>query len=217
MKLTKSDQQILASYEIFMDGLAVYLGTGYELVLHSMEDQQKSVIKIINSFHSGREVGAPMNEAALETLAEIKNSAPQQRFKIYFTHSKTGVLLKSAALPIYGESPEIIGLLCVNFYTNTPISAFFELFPSQVNEDVAYKETFDYDPRALILESLEAARREVYTDHSIPATGKNKKILRILYDKGIFKFKDAVSCISSSLGISKNTVYLHLRDFERTV
>ena len=43
-------------------------------------------------------------------------------------------------------------------------------------------------------------------------SNKNKEIIRKLYDKGIFQIKDSVPKIADELNISKNTVYLHLRN-----
>jgi len=40
---------------------------------------------------------------------------------------------------------------------------------------------------------------------------KNRKIVEELYEKGIFSLKDSVIRCAELLGISKNTVYLHLR------
>ena len=52
IELTPTDRQILNSYALMLDGLGAYLGEGYELVLHSLESEDNSVIKIIN----GREM-----------------------------------------------------------------------------------------------------------------------------------------------------------------
>ena len=46
-----------------MDGLALYLGEGYEFVLHSLEDLSHSVVKIINGHYSNRKPGAPIRRA----------------------------------------------------------------------------------------------------------------------------------------------------------
>jgi predicted transcriptional regulator YheO len=51
-------------------------------------------------------------------------------------------------------------------------------------------------------------------DDGIPVSQKNKEIVTLLYHQGIFKLKDAVQNISHDLGISKNTVYLHIRALE---
>ena len=60
LTLTESDRLILESYKVTMDGLSQYLGEGYELILHSLEDLEHSVIKIINGHYTGRVEGAPI-------------------------------------------------------------------------------------------------------------------------------------------------------------
>ena len=49
-------------------------------------------------------------------------------------------------------------------------------------------------------------------DISITASNKNKMIVYLLDDYGIFNIKDAVIKVASLLNISKNTVYMHLRN-----
>ena len=44
--LTLVDQEILNSYSNMIEGLACYLGEGYEIVLHSLENYEHSVINI---------------------------------------------------------------------------------------------------------------------------------------------------------------------------
>ena len=41
---------------------------------------------------------------------------------------------------------------------------------------------------------------------------KNKEIIAMLNEKGIFNFKDSVVKIADMMGISKNTVYMHIRN-----
>ena len=46
--LTETDRKILQSYSAMLDGLSEYLGEGYEIVLHSLEDHNRSVIALKN-------------------------------------------------------------------------------------------------------------------------------------------------------------------------
>ena len=50
------------------------------------------------------------------------------------------------------------------------------------------------------------------TDEAIAPSLKNRAIVSELYEKGIFSLKDSVVRIAQLLGISRNTVYLHLRN-----
>lgn len=44
---------------------------------------------------------------------------------------------------------------------------------------------------------------------------QNKEIVIRLYDQGIFNLKDSVIKIADRLGISKNTIYLHIRNHKK--
>ena len=80
--LTKTDRIILESYKVVLDGLSKYLGDGYELILHSLEDLEHSVIKIINGHYTGRVEGAPITDLALSMLNKIKEKRSRSPFLI---------------------------------------------------------------------------------------------------------------------------------------
>ena len=48
LKLTKTEKEILETYKVLAKGLADYLGEGYEIILHNLEDLDHSVIAIFN-------------------------------------------------------------------------------------------------------------------------------------------------------------------------
>ena len=79
IELTPTDRQILNSYALMLDGLGAYLGEGYELVLHSLESLDHSVIKIINGHYTGRKEGSPITDLALKMLGELEKD-PGGRF-----------------------------------------------------------------------------------------------------------------------------------------
>lgn len=56
IQLTLIDQQILKSYSTLLEGLEKYLGYGYEIVLHSLDSYEHSVINIVNGEHTGRKI-----------------------------------------------------------------------------------------------------------------------------------------------------------------
>ena len=211
--LSAADKMILESYKTMMDGLSAYLGEGYELILHSLEDLDHSVIKIINGHYTGRKEGAPITDLALTRLDDL-NRRKGLEVKPYF-NKKNGKMLKSVTIPVVGEGKRIIGLLCVNFHMELSVSSFFAGF---VPEEVPWNnspETFSKNADGLIFSTLEDVKAQVYSDMSVSSNNKNKEIIRLLYQKGIFNMKDAVANVAENLGISKNTVYLHLRNTEK--
>lgn len=89
--------------------------------------------------------------------------------------------------------------------------------PQEKKTSVLFEsESFEENVDDMILSSFNAAKEKVMNDSSITPSNKNKAIVWLLADNGIFKIKDSVAKVSDLLGISKNTVYLHLRSHDAT-
>ncbi len=87
--------------------------------------------------------------------------------------------------------------------------------PNTRTESENISETFVENTEELMLNALEDAKKAVYEDLSISSSNKNKEIISILHQKGIFNLKDSVITIANHLGISKNTVYMHIRNMNK--
>jgi predicted transcriptional regulator YheO len=204
---------IIDSYKTTMEGLAAYYGEAFEFVLHDLTDYDHSIIKIINGSHSGRREGSPITDLALSMLEQIRKNDASKPFISYTSKSKYGKPVRSTTIVIFGEGQKAIGLLCINLYLDSPLSALLQNFSFSSQSDYV-TENFSSDSDELIARSLEKAKNEVEADSAIAQHLKNKEIVTILYHQGIFKLKNAVQAISEDLGISKNTVYLHIRSLE---
>jgi predicted transcriptional regulator YheO len=185
------------------------MGEGYEFVLHSLENLDQSVIKIMNGQYSGRTEGSPITDLALGMLSKFEENG-NQNYLSYFNRSKKGVMLKSSTIAIEGENKRIIGFLCMNFYYDTPIGNLINNF-IQTESNSSSVETFTESIEELVLNALDEAKIKVFNDVSILSINRNKEIIACLYNKGIFNLKDSVIIVANNLGISKNTVYLHIR------
>jgi len=210
--LTSGDRAILDSYKVMLDGFSSYFGEGYEMVLHSLESFDHSVVKIVNGYHTGRTEGAPITDLALSMLERIRSQDGNAQGITYFSKNRKGDPMKSTTIPILGERGRIIGLLCINFYLNTPlVQVVGGLVASPGGETGHPDETFTDNVDELIVNSVREIQRDVLNDPTISSSCKNKEIIRRLDGKGIFNLKDGVSRSAELLHISKNTVYLHLR------
>jgi predicted transcriptional regulator YheO len=211
LSFNQTDRMILNSYKSMLEGIADYLGNGYEFVLHSLENLNTSVIKIMNGYHSGRTEGAPITDLALSMLSKIKEEGNHEYIS-YQSKSQKGEPLKASTIIIRGTNNKVIGLLCINFYLNTPLINILENFSNMNNSITTYiSESFVENADDLIKQMVEQAKAEIATDSNISPSLKNKKIIAILYEQGVFKLKDAVIKIAEMLSISKNTVYMHIR------
>ena len=208
IELTATDRQILNSYALMLDGLGAYLGEGYELVLHSLESLDHSVIKIINGHYTGRKEGSPITDLALKMLGELERD-PARTVSPYFNKNKSGALLRSCTIPITGEHGRIIGLLCMNFHMESPLSTLLQNFiPPQENISASQPpaENFSDNIDDLILSALTETREAVYSDSAISSANKNKEIVLQLYQRGIFP-KIPFTCISVTLKTNYNKKY----------
>ncbi len=214
--LTESDKMILGSYKNIADALGEFLGSSCEIVIHSLESLDSSIIKIVNGNHSGRMVGAPITDIALSMLSKLEEeNAPQ--FITYFAKNKRGEQIKSSIAAIYGQYHKVIGLFCINVFLDTPLSEFLNSFMNNaiMGSENNISENFVDNAQDLMIGAFEEVKKIVYNDLSISSSNKNKEIVSMLYQRGIFNLKDSVITISNHLGISKNTVYMHIRNINK--
>ena len=222
--LTETDFLILESYKQVINGLGEYLGSGYEIVLHNLGSYDHSVIAIQNGHYTERKVGAPITNIALDMLESIKKKSSSDSIT-YFTTNRNGKPMKSTTIAIRGEQNKVIGLLCINFYLDLPFSTFLHDFTSHCKADSfatdkttattkIVAEEFSENSADLIYHLINTTRQQIYSDNTISSVNKNKAIIQTLYDKGVFDFKDAALLVAEKLNISKNTVYLHLRNIK---
>ncbi|MFS0783974.1 transcriptional regulator [Bacillus sp. 1P06AnD] len=212
VNLSEADHQILASYQAVIDGLADFLGDSSEIVLHSLEDYQHSVVQIANNHHTGREIGAPITNLALHMLKEI-NSQDNQQFQSYFTRNKQNQLMKSSTMVIYGEKKNIIGLLCININLDRPFSEIMKTFSPQEIVSEKHDEYFASNVEEMIHDIIQATIEEVDSS-AVSHANRNKQIIAILHERGVFQMRDAAGIVAKALKITKHTVYLHLRNLQ---
>ena len=213
--LTDADRLILESYKNLSSGLSEYLGEGYEIVLHSLEDLEHSVIHIINGHYTGRKVGYPITNIALSMLNKIVDNKNSNEHISYFTKTSTGKPLKSSTIAIKGSKNKVIGLLCINFYLDTPyyniVNSLFSGTEVIRNE---IEENFSGSIDDMVTKSIGEAKETINEDSTISSINRNKSIIQHLYDAGLFSFKDAVEITAGKLGISRSTVYMHIRNIK---
>jgi predicted transcriptional regulator YheO len=210
--LNKQDTLILESYKQMIPALASYLGNAYEIVLHSLNNFDHSIIAIENGFHTGRKVGDPITDLAKYWLKENEDKHELIQSS-YYTKNKLGEPLRSTTIIIRGTNNKSIGVLCINFYLGTPfINLISDMMPEQVLPFT--DEHFTTDPDIVEIE-LKNAHEQIRKNNSITASQRKKEIIRILYSKNVFSIKNSVEQVANALDISINTVYFHLRNIAK--
>jgi predicted transcriptional regulator YheO len=132
----------------------------------------------------------------------------------YHAKNRMGKPVKALTSAIFGREKQVIGLLCINFYYETPLSAILESFLPKNHVDYV-SENFINDSDELIRKVLEKTKAEIYAADDILPSQKNKEIINLLHYQGIFKLKNAVKLIARDLGLTNNTVYMHIRALDK--
>lgn len=105
---------LLEQYVRLTEFLGRALGPDYEVALHDLTDKNRSVVAIANNHVSGRELGAPLTNVALQIIAD--KSYQSSHYRVHYRGvAENGKILRSSTLFIVDESGELIGLLCINF------------------------------------------------------------------------------------------------------
>ena len=81
-----------------VEGVAKLFGRNCEVVLHSLNDLQHSIIKIKNGEITGRKLGSPVTDLSIKILKEINFSG--DNVSSYYTKTKDGKILKSVTIVI---------------------------------------------------------------------------------------------------------------------
>lgn len=222
---TDEDRHLIANFVPLVDGLASLLGTGCEVVLHAFDQLDASVIKIANGHITGREAGAPATDFALAQLQQTthpKDQGPEEldpeeqgSWRSYFSRNRQGQLLKSASMTIRNRQQQPIGMLCVNFSLDAPLSSLLAALslPGGSNSLDTGPVVLENESFANSVDDLVAqVMAKVDADTRLPASARNKVIITTLYDRGLFEIKEAAHRVAERLAISRHTVYLHIRN-----
>lgn len=127
VQFTPEDRLILDSYCQMLDGLAQYLGTGYELVLHSLEDLEHSAIRVMNSHTAAARAHLSQNwplrcwDVSTHRPRGIRSAIPAQTVM-----ENRCALVRSQSGAVNSESSGY----CVSIFIWTPrFRSFWKRFP----------------------------------------------------------------------------------------
>lgn len=208
---TDADTECMKSFSHLAEMIAGLIGPHCEVVLHSFEDHNASVNKIINGHHTGRTVGSPITDMGLKTL-QLFNKTGINNTLSYFTRNKKGELFKSATSVLFGEEGKAIGLFCVNINLSVPFHQMLETLIPDREAPMPFTEHFAASPHEVVMEAADKVIASVQKDVMITRKFKNKEVVNQLYNNGIFELKDAVKIVAARLGITRYAIYKYLRE-----
>lgn len=206
-----SDRAALKRYEVLAEGISRMFGSHCEVVLHSLEDLSSSVTAIYNGQVTGRSVGSPVTDLALEVLDRSLGSEGDV-VGPYFSRTESGRPLKSVTVLIRNDSRAPIGFLCINFDISVPFSDLLRTFLPGPESAGERGEHFVSDVAALVRGAVEEERREILRLEGVSQTERNRRLILALERRGLFDIKGAVEHAARELGVTKFTIYKYLRE-----
>ena len=205
------DKMILRALDPVVEGIAEVFGKNCEVVLHSLEDVSRSVIKIVNGHVTGRKVGSPITDLGVKILEEAA-SLETDMIGSYYSKLDDGRILKSVTILIRNAQGKQIGHLCINIDLSVPLLDVLREFlppndesPGKIIEH--YPSTLD----DLVNKMLNTVMDRIGQATGITPIEKNRMIVTELYKRGMFKVAGAIDVVAKEMGVSRYTVYNYIR------
>lgn len=214
--LTEEDRAILKNTATIATGIARQFGEYCEVVVHSLEDIEKSIVAIENGQVTGRSVGGPMTDFALSILEGCDQNS-EDVYGPYYTRTEGGRSLKSTTTLIKNTTGRLIGFLCMNFDTSAPFGALMESLLPALSGNQAVSEHFPLTAKDLVDASYTEVVEEMNRMTGISPTQKNKMVVEELYKRGIFQIKNGIDIVADKLGISRYTIYNYIREVKTSL
>lgn len=227
---------ILHQYTILVDFLGKALGPDYEIVLHDITAEPSRIIAIANGHISGRSIGSPTTNSALQTLAANPYKTNDFLYN-YQISTKDGRLLRASTMFIKDEDGNPIGLLGINFddaryrelFTNMLsvihpaqfIKSSLTFFPAvpAASEGISLQpytlaDDFSMDISTLMEKSFNSVTASLNTPLKRLNQQEKRDIVQKLQERGMFKLKGGISFVAKRLSCSPATVYRYLGELE---
>jgi predicted transcriptional regulator YheO len=211
----QKDRQILESIKPIVDGIALFLGKDCEVLLHSFENLERSVIYIANGHITGRTVGSPITDLGMKLLNDAEPPASHMP-EYYFSKTASGKTLRSASIMIRNSAKKPIGMLCINFNMSAPLEHILDTFSCSVRQSFSEEspENFVTSVEELVKTTLGEITKNINSHSGIPNNAKNKTIVRELAGKGIFNIRGAIDIVARELSVSRYTIYNYMREIK---
>jgi predicted transcriptional regulator YheO len=210
--ISSGDREILDAIKPVIDGLAILLGENCEVLLHSFESLERSIVHIRNGHITGRKEGAPITDLGMKILKESAG-AGKAVTGCYYSKTADGKILRSMTITIRNEAKKPIGLMCVNMNMSAPLIDVLNVFNGAGKQAGGESpENFVTSLDDLVKTTLRETITSISSHTNIPNHEKNKTIVYELIKKGIFEIRGAIDIVARELSLSRYTIYNYIRE-----
>lgn len=214
------NREIISSYKPIADFIAKVNGDNCEVILHDLSDLEHSIIYILNSHISGRQVGGSITKYALDLIMKHDDALQDHYVNYIGKNEKTGKLMRSSTLFIRNVEKETIGLLCVNIditdyvKLRDGLNNLIRFNMEQYEEKPVEPERFDLSIEEIVTEIVDGVLLDSNVNVMNSTQTERKELVYKMHNRGVFKFKGAVNHVSSRLDVSPQTLYRYIKEFD---
>jgi predicted transcriptional regulator YheO len=206
------DKVLLDMMQPVVDGIALFLGEQCEVLLHSFETLNHSIIYIANGHVTGRKIGSPITDLGMKILQESTDSKRAVTGS-YYSKTSDGKTLRSVTILIRNNAGRAIGMMCINMNMDMPLTDFLNLLGNPKSQvQLENTENFVTNVDDLIKTALSETMSSINNHQKIPNHEKNKIIVNELIEKGIFDIRGAIDIVARELSLSRYTIYNYIRE-----
>lgn len=223
----------LQQYTILVDFLGKTLGPDYEVVLQDLTNGNNAIVAIANGHISGRRIGSPLTNAALQMLAS-KTYEDNDFVCNYKGITEKGRILRSSTMFLKDEDGRPFALLCINFDDSryqelsqklktlihpdnfgaalprfdAPLSTGQEAAPAHTS----LTENFSMDIPTLMQKIFDDCICGITTPIDRLNQYERKDVISRLNEQGLFQLKGAISFVAKKFSCSTATIYRYLSE-----
>lgn len=229
-------EQMLRQYTVLVEYLGATLGPDYEVVLHEILPETSRVAAIANGTISGRDVGAPITNAALRMIMQKQYETSDYNLN-YTGQLANGKTIRSSTMFIK-DGGKLVGLLCINFDDSRfheisdailklihpddfvhhhyfPVDAPAKQ-PMQPQHAAAVPaEHFQSDMNSLMEELFETVTKSVNVPLDRLTQAERTRIIAQLHEQGMFELRGAVQFTVKKLSCSQASIYRYIKKQRR--
>ena len=218
--------ELLNQYKILVNFLGKTLGPSFEIVLHEIKGEEVKMIAIAN--------GEISNRTLENSILKNKSYHNEESMVNHTVLLKNGKKVRSSSMFIK-ENQKIIGMLCINFDDskfhdiNCQIlriihpDMFVKNYLSDVSYNILVDENKNQDNEENSTDNMENFMEKIFQEVNLKfnyplerlTKQEREKIVKALYEKGIFNLKEAINFVAKKLSCSPTTIYRYIGKIEK--
>jgi D-arginine utilization repressor len=198
--------QLWKQYEPLLQAIVELFQPFVEAAVHDLERG-----KVVALYHniSQRKVGDP--SPLKELKVDIKDFPDY--FSPYYKDNWDGRSLKCVSITMRGKKGDPVGLICINADVSVLgdchklLSSFLKIRDNAENPIEIFGSACEDQAESVIKHYLDEKRLSL----THLSRDQKKELVQLLYQKGIFNFKNAAPFIAQKLNTSRATVYNYIK------